>query len=159
VELLAALEGSALASVLRQSFWLYPLVNTGHVLGVALLFGGIVPMDARLLGLWRAIPIAALARVLLPFVMAGCALAVATGGLLFIVQPTEYAAKPIFWIKMGLVLLGIANALVLRRTVAWRAARRGAVEGAPAARLRLAGGLSLGAWLTALVLGRLLGYL
>ena len=43
----AALEATALSQALRASIWLYPLVNTGHVVGIALLFGAIVPLDLR----------------------------------------------------------------------------------------------------------------
>lgn len=50
-----ALDRTALSQTLRASLWLYPLVNTGHVLGIALLFGGIAPLDLRLLGCWRSV--------------------------------------------------------------------------------------------------------
>lgn len=46
---LAALEATELARALRDSVWIYPLVNAGHILGVALLVGSIVPLDLRLL--------------------------------------------------------------------------------------------------------------
>ena len=49
----AAVEASAVASFLRQSHWTYPAVNAAHLLGIALLVGAIVPMDLRLMGLWR----------------------------------------------------------------------------------------------------------
>jgi uncharacterized membrane protein len=158
VELLVALEGSYLATALRQSFWIYPLVNAGHLLGVALLVGAILPMDVRLLGAWPEIPVANLGQVLLPFAIAGCTLAILSGSLLFIVQPTDYAVKPLFWAKMALVLLGLVNALALRRTQAWRE-QFPAVPTPPATRLRLAAGLSALLWLTVLLFGRLLGYL
>jgi len=53
---LAALEGTALAQALRVSRWGCAAVNAGHVLGVALLVGAIVPLNLRLLGLWRGVP-------------------------------------------------------------------------------------------------------
>ena len=59
-----ALQASGLSEMLHASVWLYPLVNTGHLLGMALLFGAIVVLDLRLNGLWRQVPAALLARVL-----------------------------------------------------------------------------------------------
>ena len=55
--LAAALQATALSQTLRTSIWLYPLVNTGHVVGIALLFGAIVPVDLRLLGRWPQVPL------------------------------------------------------------------------------------------------------
>ena len=47
---LVFVENLAVVSALRNSTLAYPLVNAGHILGVALLVGGIVPLDLRLLG-------------------------------------------------------------------------------------------------------------
>ena len=51
-ELAVVLEQGALAQALAGSVWWYPLINAGHILGIALLVGGIIPLDLRLLGLW-----------------------------------------------------------------------------------------------------------
>lgn len=156
--MLAALDASTLAVALRQSFWIYPLVNAAHILGVALLVGSIAPMDLRLLGAWPDIPAATLGRVLLPVAIVGLLLALLSGGLLFVVQPLEYAAQPLFWAKMSVVLFGIGNAIALRRCQAWSELfPANALE--PTRRVKVAGAASLSAWLTALLLGRLLGYL
>ena len=53
---LGGLEATALARALRDSVWTYPMINAGHILGVALLVGAIVPLDLRLLGVWRSAP-------------------------------------------------------------------------------------------------------
>lgn len=146
--LAAALEASDLAAWLRRSRWTYPGVNTLHVLGVALLVGAIVPMDLRLLGLWRGdVAMATVVRLLRPVAAFGAALALATGGLLFIVQARDYVALPLFYAKMALVALGLAHALLNSR-----------IASAPRARQRLAGALSLAVWAAALTCGRLLGY-
>ena len=57
------LEGTTLAAALRSSVWAYPLVNAGHILGVALLVGGAVPLSLRLLGAWQSVPLLLLRRV------------------------------------------------------------------------------------------------
>ncbi|MFN0314177.1 MAG: hypothetical protein ACKVQA_03955 [Burkholderiales bacterium] len=156
-EWLAALEATLLARALRDSVWVYPLVNAGHVAGVCLLVGSIIPLDLRLLGAWRSMPLAPLWRVLTRTAAAGLILAGIFGSLLFITRATEYAASPFFIAKMIVVVLAIANAIALRNVVP------GGPEGIPAfgqpaRRIRLAAGVSLLAWLAALTLGRLVGY-
>lgn len=56
-EWLVALEGASLATALRNSGWAYPLFNTGHILGIALLVGGSAPLSLRILGAWKSIPL------------------------------------------------------------------------------------------------------
>ena len=142
-DLLGSLESSGLAQALRTSRWAYPLLNIGHLLGVALLFGAIVPLDLRALGMWRSVSPAALSQVLVPVAALGFATAVTTGLVLFSVRASDYAGTVLFWTKMGLVLVGGANALLF--------ARRGLSPG-PAL-------LSLSGWAAAIACGRLLGYL
>ena len=148
--LIAAVEASGIATVLRQGRWSYPAVNAAHLLGVALLVGAAVPMDLRLVGIWRGeMPVATVLRLLRPMAAAGALLAVPTGALLFAVQASDYVAMPLFAVKLALVGLGLAHAL------AWG----GALGDAPRLRQRAAGALSLAIWVAALVCGRLIGYL
>jgi hypothetical protein len=157
-ELAAALQDTDLATALRQSFWVYPLVNAGHIVGLALLFGAIVPLDLRLLGFWRQVPLAALSRILLPVAIAGLLLAVPTGALLFSVRATEYAAMPLFGVKFALIACAIANALLLRLSLAWTVHEHSELSGTTP-RLQLAGALSIGLWLAVITAGRMIGYL
>jgi len=155
--LLAALEASAWARALRESVWLYPLVNAGHILGIALLVGAIVPLDLRMLGAWRAEPLGPLWRVLSRTAAAGVLVAVVFGFMLFGTRATEYAASEYFLAKMGFVVLGAVNALTLRVAVCppTSAAEE---RDPPLRRMQIAASISLMAWSTALVLGRLVGY-
>jgi hypothetical protein len=148
----AALEATDLAVALRNSVWTYPLVNAAHLLGVALLVGSIVPLDLRLLGAWRSVPLAPLEGILTRIAGAGLVLAMIFGTLLFITRASEYAASNVFISKMVVVAVGTANALALR--MMWPASTAGKTP----ARLQLAAGISLATWLAALTLGRLVGY-
>jgi hypothetical protein len=157
-EFASALQSTGLATALRQSFWVYPIVNAGHIVGLALLFGAIVPLDLRLLGVWPRVPLAAMSRILLPVALAGLALAVPTGVLLFSVRATEYAATPLLWLKFSLIACAIANALLLRLSLPWAVFEHSDLTGTTP-RLQLAGALSIGLWLGAIVAGRMIGYL
>ncbi len=152
-----ALEATALSQTLRSSIWLYPLVNTGHVIGIALLFGGIAPLDLRLIGCWRSVPIAPLARVLVPMAIAGLVLAVVTGSLLFAARPLDYVKEPLFGIKMALLVAAVLNALFLRRSSRWGWMQ---VTGGDSVRpaWKLTAALSLVLWLGVITAGRLIGY-
>ncbi|MFN0301898.1 MAG: hypothetical protein ACKVQU_16280, partial [Burkholderiales bacterium] len=110
-----ALEATTLSQALRSSIWLYPLVSTGHVIGIALLLGGIAPLDLRLIGCWRSVAIAPLVRILVPMAISGLVLAVLTGSLLFATRPLDYVNEPLFGIKMALLVMAVLNALALRR--------------------------------------------
>jgi len=156
MEALAALQAMSFVVALRSSVWVYPLLNAAHVLGLALLVGAIVPLDLRLLGCWRAIPLTPLWQVLAASAVAGAVIATLTGGLLFAVRATEYVASTWFLVKMAAFGIGIVNAAWLRRI----AARQGwphTLDAIPG-RAKLAAGLSIAAWTTTLVLGRLIGY-
>ena len=155
--LAAALEASALSQALRSSIWLYPLVNTGHVLGIALLFGAIVPLDLRLIGCWKPVPLEPLARVLIPVAVCGLVLALSTGALMFATRPPDYLDEPLFGIKLALLGAALCNALLLRRSPHW--ALLGVTpDAAPRPAWRWAGALSIGLWLGVITLGRLIGY-
>lgn len=152
---LVALEASAPVEYLRESLYAYPIVNAAHILALATLFGAILALDLRLLGLFRAVPVQPLARVLPRVSAAGLALALPTGFALFSVQPFDYLANPVFPVKLGLIALAGANALLLHRTMAWRAM----VTGGPVTpRLRGAAFLSLLGWSSAIVAGRWLAF-
>jgi hypothetical protein len=153
---LTGLESSTLARALRDSVWVYPLVNAGHVLGIALLVGSIVPLDLRLMGIWRSTPLAPLWQVLTRVAAFGLAMAVACGALLFMARATEYAASDFFIAKMAVVGVAVMNALILRGLV--RANMAHAQAEKPPRHVQISAGVSLIAWLSALTLGRLVGY-
>ncbi|MCR9073769.1 MAG: hypothetical protein NXI18_18945 [Alphaproteobacteria bacterium] len=149
---LAALAASDLAQALRISRWGYAAVNTSHVFGIALLVGGILPLDLRLLGAWPRVEASALISVLVPTAAVGLVLAVLSGVLLFAVRPVEYAANPAFLVKI--VLLCIAAASAIATHLVWG---RDLAQ-APRTIQARAGAVSLVGWIGALVAGRMVAY-
>src|SRR5688572_1152053 len=97
-EWLAAIQELPLAAALRSGRWSYAAVNASHIVGIGLLLGAIVPLDLRLIGLWRSIPIRTLARVLVPVAAAGLVLAMVAGLLMFSTRAVEYAGTTVFQI-------------------------------------------------------------
>ena len=147
---LAALEGLAPIQALRFSRWGYAAVNTAHVLSLATLFGAILALDLRLLGLWRTVPVDPLLRVLPRVAAIGLALAALTGLALFATRARGYAELDVFRLKMLFVVLGTGAALVT-------ACLGGLRKAAPTPR-RVVGAFSLACWTGALVSGRMIAF-
>ncbi|MCA1489649.1 DUF6644 family protein [Sinorhizobium alkalisoli] len=159
MEAVATLEwiaGLPVAVALRRSATFYIFVNAAHILSIGIIIGAILPLDLRLLGIIRAVPVAVIGPFLSRAAAVGVALAIATGFCLFSVNPLEYAGNPAFLTKMSLLALGVANATLLHLAPQWRAA----VNGGPLSwRVRLSGLLSLAIWTGAVVAGRWIGFL
>lgn len=144
----------SLAGFLRRSSTAYMLVNAAHVLGLGLTLGAILPLDLRLLGLFRSVPLAVIGPFLTRAAAVGLALALVTGVLLVSVRPVEYLANPAFRLKLVLLALALANV----------AAQHGAgirvafAAGRASGRARLLAGASATLWLAVLVAGRAIGF-
>ena len=154
---IGAIEASGLGQAMRQSLWLYPIVEIVHIVGLALLFGSIFVLDLRLLGLSRGISARRLARHVLPWTAASFALIVPSGLAMFVAHASDFIGNPVFLLKMGLIFAAGINAAVLhagpmRNAAGWD------VDAAPPAAARLAGGLSLLLWAAVIACGRLLAY-
>ena len=150
------LGGLPFALLLQRSGTLYLLVNAAHIAAIGLLVGTIVSLDLRMLGAFRAVPLAVLAPFLSRMATGGLALAILTGVLLFSVRPVEYAENPAFLAKLVLVALGVLNALWLHAGRHWRGVLSGQQVHAVA---RLHALASLLLWPGAIVAGRWIGFL
>jgi hypothetical protein len=138
--------------------WAYGVVNLAHILGVATLFGGVLLLDLRLLGVWSQVPLSALEKPAVVLASCGFALAVASGVCLIATNATEYLGNPFLGLKFAAIGLGLLNVIAVQRLPAWR--HRAIVPLEPRARATLAaiGAWSLGCWLTAVAAGRMIGY-
>lgn len=103
------LEQGVVTDVVRQWVWLYPAIESLHLLGLALLVGAIALFDLRLLGFSHPLRITDLAQHLLPWADVGFAIAAITGGLLFAADVTPRAANPAYRIKLLLIALAGVN--------------------------------------------------
>ena len=146
-------EASPIGAAMRGTRGLYPTVNTVHLLGVVMLVGGIGVLDARVLGLGRAVPLAALSRYLTPAAVAGLILLTLSGILLFCADAGPFTRSPLFQAKLVLIALGVINAWAFRR-------RFGDFEDGsePPLPARIMAAASLGLWTSATVIGRWLAY-
>jgi hypothetical protein len=158
---LGALEASGLGQAMRQWLWLYPSVETVHLVGIGLLFGSIAVLDLRLLGFSRQIPARTLARHVLPWTLGSFALIVPSGFLMFTAHATEFIDSEVFILKMLLILAAGVNAGVFHTTVfrsadVWDAEEMRKLPPPPSVRASAA--ISLLLWISVIACGRLLAY-
>ena len=158
---LGALEASGLGQAMRQWLWLYPGVEVVHLVGIALLFGSIVVLDLRLLGLSRHIPVRMLARHVLPWTAASFLLIIPSGLLMFMAHASEFVESEVFILKLLLIMAAGLNAalfhaITFRTADVWDTEEMRKLPPPPSA--RLAGALSLVLWISVIACGRLLAY-
>lgn len=154
--LLEWLAVSALAKTLAAYPTLYILVNAAHIAAIGLLVGAILPLDLRILGAFRAYPMDVLGPFLSRAGMAGVALTILSGAVLFAAKPLEYVVNPAFLTKMLLLTAGIANAAVLHFNKNWRQAIQ---SGPVTASVKGAAIFSMLCWSAAVIAGRWIGFL
>jgi hypothetical protein len=158
-QFMAWLEGSALGHAMRESgVWTYGIVNLIHILGISSLFGSVLVLDLRLLGIWRGVALQAIARPTVPVAATGFAIAMTSGVCLIASKATEYVGNPFLYIKLPAIALAIVNVLAINRMPGWKARNTRELSPHEQRRLSVAGAISLACWLTAIGAGRMIGY-
>jgi hypothetical protein len=158
-ELMAWLQGSPLGHAMRESgVWTYGVVNLVHILGVASLFGAVLVLDLRLLGLGRKLALPAISAAVVPVATAGFVVAAISGVCLLTTKATEYVGNPFLYIKFPAIFLGILNVAALRFSSPWKAHTVRELSPREQSRLAVIGGISLFCWTTALAAGRMIAY-
>ena len=152
-----AIAASPLGTALRESVWLYPTVETLHILGLALLFGSIVVVDLRLLGLRRDVALGPLMRFVLPVTLLSALLVVPTGLLLFAAHANDLIDNRAFIVKMLLLFAVSINALMFHAGPYRQEVE--APPGRPArGATRVFASLSIALWIGVVVAGRMIAY-
>lgn len=153
------LQASFLGRTMRESgVWTYGVVNLVHILGVASLFGAVLLLDLRLLGVWSNVSLAAISKPAVSVAATGFVIAVTSGMGLLATKATEYADNPFLYIKFSAIAVGILNVAALNRVSAWKEHRTRELSAREQSTLAVYGGLSLVCWLVATSAGRMIGY-
>lgn len=152
------IQNSGLAQFVNTFGITYPFVESLHVIAVALVFGSIMVVDLRLLGLASVNrPFTRVGLDLLKLTWVGFALAVFTGILLFLPNASSIYQNPNFQIKMLLILLAGVNMAIMEGVVG-RDLAIWDTHAKPPTPARLCGFLSLAFWTGVIVFGRLIGF-
>ena len=157
-QLLNLIQQTALATFVREGNWEFPLAECLHVLSIATVFGSILMMDLRLVGLAsRDSAVTKLSKEVLPYTWVAFGFAAVTGTIMFVSRATTYGHNTQFLLKFLFMALAAANMLAFhfgafRRVAEWD----GALPPPPST--RLAGALSISLWIIVVFFGRWIGF-
>lgn len=152
LEVFHALESLPLLVAMRGSPWIFPVIATVHLIGLATIGGAVLVVDLRLLGLGLTRqPVAQLARSAEPLLLTGIAVMLLTGPWLFMCFATKYYYLTPFWIKLASLVLVLVFTFTVRR--------RFLLGSAAAHRQRVPLAItSMSLWLCVAAGGRLIGF-
>jgi hypothetical protein len=143
---------------LHESLYVWPAIESVHVLTLALFVGFAAILDLRLLDVaFRDVPVSTLARRLLPWTGFGFVLMVVSGLLVFYANPVRFYHSIFFRAKMLMLVLAGVNAWIFHAGVWLSVDEWGPARPTPTA-ARLAGGASLVLWTAMIFAGRLIAY-
>ncbi|MBD9367978.1 MULTISPECIES: DUF6644 family protein [Gammaproteobacteria] len=155
---LMVLQDSALGETVRNAQYLYPVLESVHILGIALLVGPAFTFDLRLLGTGhRIVPVTTAARCLLPVSHIGLAIVAITGVALLSAQATVVAAAGAAPWKFGLIAVAGINVLVFHKGI-YRTVADWDVHALPPLSAKVSALVSAFVWTGVIVAGRFLAY-
>ncbi len=149
---------TAWSVALLESLYVWPLVESTHVLTLAIFLGTAVMNDLRLLGVTLTrVPAAEVTTQLLRITRIAFGVMAMTGVLLFYSNPVRYYHNVFFRIKLVLLVvaginLWLFHGRIHRRVAGWQHDAR------PPRAARVAGLVSLLAWAGIVIAGRLIAY-
>ncbi len=152
------LEQTTVGTTIRESLWLFPIIETVHIFGIILLVGTTSILDPRLMGLtFRDESVSKLGGRFLPRAWAGFLIQVTTGLLLFSSEATKMYINIGFEIKMLLIIVAGINALVFH-SAAYQSVGKWDNDPVGPLSARAAGLISILLWFGIAAAGRWIAY-
>lgn len=151
-----SIEGGAIYTLVTSTYWLWPLMEIIHFIGLSLLLGAMLVIDLRLAGFFRQINLMATHK-LIPWAFVGFGMNLVTGVLFFFGDPMRYAVNIGFQMKMILIVIAGLNALWFY----WKinpVMRDWEPHAETPLQAKTIAFVSLGVWTGVLLLGRLIPY-
>jgi hypothetical protein len=153
-----SIQYSPLGISIAESLWAFPTIETIHVIALVTVFGTIMVMDFRLVGLTSTnVPVSKVSADTLKWTWMAFVLAAITGTLLFISKASSYMINPHFLWKMGIMALAGLN-MVVFHFMTYKSVADWDNDASPPAGAKLAGYLSIAFWLFILFQGRAIGF-
>jgi hypothetical protein len=142
----------------RDTLWVFPSIETIHVIAIVFVLGSITRLDMRLMGLiWRDRPVTEVSGEMLPFTWTSFVIAAIFGSMLWMAKPLTYFGIAFFDVKMILIMLAGINMLyfqfvTFKNVAVWDR------DPIPPPAARVQGALSMAFWLSVVVCGRFIGF-
>ncbi|HMH87458.1 MAG TPA: DUF6644 family protein [Steroidobacteraceae bacterium] len=144
------IEASALGQTIRESTWLFPAIESTHLLALALLGGSVLITSLAVLGIGLKTPPAEIYKSAHRYMNGAVIVLLVTGILLGISEPVKLYGRQAFWVKM----ISLAVALL----VTYLAFNPLVKRGASGVGIRSVTALTLAAWLMVAMAGRWIGF-
>lgn len=158
LELCQWLEATPLALSITEAETVFPIIETIHVFGLAIVFGSIAMLDLRLLGVAnRQLSVLRMTHQTLTWTWVAFVVCAITGALMFISAATKYYANVPFRIKIALLALAGLNMMVFHLT-GYRSVSQWSDAPRTPLSARVAAGLSLATWTGVIFAGRWIGF-
>lgn len=147
-------EATFIGTKVRESLWMFPIIECFHLLALSILGGAVIALDVRLLGFGlREQPAPELAEKLHPWMRLGLVGMFVTGIPMFLSEAIKCYYSPPFWYKIGFLTVATIFTFTLRRSVA---AKSGEANRAGATRVSALA--SLGLWFGVAFAGRWIAF-
>lgn len=147
-----------IAAAIRENSLLFPSIETVHVMAVTLVFGSILVVDLRLLGItWRHRSLSRVTADMLPVTWIAFVVAAISGSLMFVSNALVYGKNVYFWAKVALLVVAFINMLVFHRVTARHVDALDELPTLPSS-ARMAGAISLVVWVAIIACGRWIGF-
>jgi hypothetical protein len=144
------IEASALGQTIRESTWLFPAIESTHLLALALLGGSVLIISLAVLGIGLKTAPAEIYRSAHRYMNGAVILLLITGVLLGISEPVKLYGRQAFWVKM----ISLGAALLITYFAFNPLVKRGA----SGATMRGVTALTMMAWLMVAMAGRWIGF-
>ena len=152
------IENTPSSIALRESIWVFPILETTHVIGLAFSVGTIFWFDVRLLGVGlRRYSVSETFDYVKPWMFGGFALMMITGVVLFWAHAVDAYESGYFRVKLALLVLAGANIVAFHSTIDRHRVSWDDLP-VPPPRARFAGAVSLILWFGIVAVGRLMAY-
>lgn len=154
-----SVEATPWGTAVRESTWLFPTIESIHVLSLVLVVGSIMVVDLRLLNIAsRHRSVKELTDEVLPWTWTAFVCAFITGSLLFSSSAVRYSGIWQFDAKMGMLLLAALNMAIFHLGAFRSVTKWDQAPSTPPLAAKLAGGISLAIWVVIVGLGRWIGF-
>lgn len=165
MEAIAAwLAGTTASDVIQKTLWVIPVMQTIHILSVAMVFSSVVMIELRILGVTNSQTVEQTSHRFVPWIFAGVAVLALTGSILIIGEPKRSLPSYEFQMKMLYLAVAIAFTIAFARSVHQHAAVWETAGGAGVQNVTgrvLVNGLALlalVAWSMVVIYGRWIAY-
>lgn len=147
-------EETALGTAIRESPWAFAVIESVHLLALAVIGGAVLVVDLRLLGLGlRRQPVSQLARDAWRWQNLSLLVLLISGFALFSSEAMKCYYSTPFWLKMASLMVSVLFAFTIRRAVIF--AEEGRFSRVTTSLVAL---VSLTLWFTVAASGRWIGF-